>query len=115
MVYERFPRLEERKTQMAGTLSGGEQPADSIYFPAISEKVYSAALYSPKYEKVATKAMDMGCFTLMEMLDRQKAEEYVLPRLLKEQKVDGMIILSLTALAIPVSSELCLHIIFYYT
>ena len=24
-VYERFPRLEERKNQMAGTLSGGEQ------------------------------------------------------------------------------------------
>ena len=24
-VYERFPRLEERKTQLAGTLSGGEQ------------------------------------------------------------------------------------------
>ena len=25
MVYKRFPRLEERKTQMAGTMSGGEQ------------------------------------------------------------------------------------------
>lgn len=25
MVYERFPRLEERKSQIAGTLSGGEQ------------------------------------------------------------------------------------------
>ena len=25
MVYERFPRLKERKTQIAGTLSGGEQ------------------------------------------------------------------------------------------
>ena len=25
MVYRRFPRLEERKNQMAGTLSGGEQ------------------------------------------------------------------------------------------
>jgi branched-chain amino acid transport system ATP-binding protein len=25
MVYERFPRLEERKKQLAGTLSGGEQ------------------------------------------------------------------------------------------
>ncbi|MBR6872604.1 MAG: ABC transporter ATP-binding protein [Ruminococcus sp.] len=25
MVYKRFPRLEERKTQIAGTLSGGEQ------------------------------------------------------------------------------------------
>ncbi|WP_178042482.1 ATP-binding cassette domain-containing protein [Frisingicoccus sp.] len=25
MVYERFPRLEERKNQLAGTLSGGEQ------------------------------------------------------------------------------------------
>ena len=24
-VYKRFPRLEERKKQMAGTLSGGEQ------------------------------------------------------------------------------------------
>jgi branched-chain amino acid transport system ATP-binding protein len=25
IVYERFPRLKERKNQMAGTLSGGEQ------------------------------------------------------------------------------------------
>lgn len=25
MVYEKFPRLEERKSQIAGTLSGGEQ------------------------------------------------------------------------------------------
>ena len=25
MVYKRFPRLEERKNQLAGTLSGGEQ------------------------------------------------------------------------------------------
>ena len=25
MIYQRFPRLEERKNQMAGTLSGGEQ------------------------------------------------------------------------------------------
>lgn len=25
MIYKRFPRLEERKTQLAGTLSGGEQ------------------------------------------------------------------------------------------
>ena len=25
MIYKRFPRLEERKNQMAGTLSGGEQ------------------------------------------------------------------------------------------
>lgn len=51
------------------------------------------SFYLQMYQKVATKAMDMGCFTLMEILDRQKAEEYVLPRLLKDQKVDGMIIL----------------------
>ena len=25
MIYKRFPRLEERKNQLAGTLSGGEQ------------------------------------------------------------------------------------------
>ena len=30
MVYEHFPRLEERKNQMAGTLSGGEQQRVAI-------------------------------------------------------------------------------------
>ena len=30
MVYKRFPRLEERKNQLAGTLSGGEQQRVSI-------------------------------------------------------------------------------------
>ena len=25
MIYKRFPRLKERKNQLAGTLSGGEQ------------------------------------------------------------------------------------------
>lgn len=31
MVYKRFPRLKERKNQMAGTLSGGEQQLSLIH------------------------------------------------------------------------------------
>lgn len=51
------------------------------------------SFYLQMYQKVATKAMDTGCFILMEILDRQKEGEPVLPRLLKEQKVDGVIVL----------------------
>ena len=29
-VYRRFPRLEERRTQLAGTLSGGEQQCSPL-------------------------------------------------------------------------------------
>ena len=51
------------------------------------------SFYLQMYQKVATKAMDAGCFTLMEIVDRKAEGEYVLPKLLKERKVDGVIIL----------------------
>ena len=37
MVYERFPRLEERKNQVAGTLSGGEQQMLAMGRPLMSK------------------------------------------------------------------------------
>lgn len=51
------------------------------------------SFYLQMYQKVATKAMDAGCFTLMEVIGRQNEEAYVVPRLLREQKVDGIVIL----------------------
>ena len=36
MVYERFPRLAERKTQIAGTLSGGEQQMLAFIKPPVA-------------------------------------------------------------------------------
>ena len=51
------------------------------------------SFYLQMYQKVATKAMDMGCFTMMEVIERQQEGEFILPRLLKERKVDGVIIL----------------------
>ena len=51
------------------------------------------SFYLQMYQKVATKAMDAGCFSLMEVIDRKADGEYALPRLMKEQKVDGVIIL----------------------
>ncbi len=51
------------------------------------------SFYLQMYQKVATKAMDVGCFTMMEVIDRPREGAYVLPRLLQEQKVDGVVIL----------------------
>lgn len=51
------------------------------------------SFYLQMYQKVATKAMDVGCFAMMEVIDRPREGAYVLPRLLQEQKVDGVVIL----------------------
>src|SRR3546814_20254866 len=37
MAFHRFPRLRERSGQLAGTLSGGEQPMLAIARPLMSE------------------------------------------------------------------------------
>ena len=39
MVYERFPRLEERKNQAAGTLSGGEQQRTALARAVVNQPV----------------------------------------------------------------------------
>ena len=44
MVYERFPRLAERKTQIAGTLSGGEQQMLAMGRALMSKDYVSALL-----------------------------------------------------------------------
>ena len=51
------------------------------------------SFYWQMYQQIATKAMAWGCFTLMEVVGRQKEDAPEMPKLLKEQKVDGVIVL----------------------
>lgn len=50
------------------------------------------SFYWQMYQQVATKAVAKECFTLMEVVSEQMENEDELPKLIQEQKVDGMII-----------------------
>lgn len=51
------------------------------------------SFYWQMYQQIATKAMAWGCFTLMEVVGGQSKEAPEMPKLIKEQKVDGVIVL----------------------
>lgn len=51
------------------------------------------SFYWQMYQQIATKAIERECFTLMEVVNRQTEDIPELPKLLKERKVDGVIVL----------------------
>ena len=51
------------------------------------------SFYWQMYQQVATKAMAWGCFAMVEVIGRQSEGDYELPKLIKEHKVDGVIVL----------------------
>lgn len=51
------------------------------------------SFYWQMYQQIATKAIEWECFTLMEVVNRQTEDGPELPKLLREQKVDGVIVL----------------------
>lgn len=51
------------------------------------------SFYWQMYQQVATKAVSRHCFTLMETVSIRMEEELELPRLIREQKADGLIII----------------------
>lgn len=51
------------------------------------------SFYWQMYQEVATKAVQKECFTLLEVLTAEMERELELPKLLKESKVDGMIVI----------------------
>lgn len=51
------------------------------------------SFYWQMYQQVATKAMEWGCFTMVEVIGRQSEGEYELPKIVRERKVDGVIVL----------------------
>lgn len=51
------------------------------------------SFYWQMYQQIATKALEWDCFTLMEVVGRQTEGEPEVPKLIKEQKVEGVIVL----------------------
>lgn len=53
------------------------------------------SFYWQLYQKAATRAVTRECFTMLEIIEQKNEKELVKPRLLAEDKVDGIIIIGL--------------------
>ena len=53
------------------------------------------SFYWKMYQEVATGAVSKECFTMLEILNHQNEQEKTMPKLLLEDKVDGLIIIGL--------------------
>ena len=53
------------------------------------------SFYWQMYQEVAQKALQKECFTMLEVLGIEEEQNLVLPKLLQENKVDGMIVIGL--------------------
>lgn len=51
------------------------------------------SFYWQMYQQVATKAMEWDCFTMVEVVGRRNEGAYELPKIIRERKVDGVIVL----------------------
>ncbi|MDO4302520.1 MAG: LacI family DNA-binding transcriptional regulator [Bacillota bacterium] len=63
----------------------------------ISERYFNQyeSYYLQVYQVVATKAVSKECFTMLEIVSMKDEQELVMPKLLQEDKVDGLIIIGL--------------------
>lgn len=63
----------------------------------ISERYFNhyESYYLQVYQMVATKAVDKECFTMLEIVNMKDEYETKMPKLLQEDKVDGLIIIGL--------------------
>lgn len=63
----------------------------------ISERYFDQyeSFYWQMYQEVATKAVAKECFTMLEVLSQKNELDLELPKLLQEDKVDGLIIIGL--------------------
>lgn len=51
------------------------------------------SFYWQMYQMVTTKAVSKGCFTMLEVISSQDAAELNMPKLIQEEKVDGIIVI----------------------
>lgn len=77
--------------------AGGRRPAPKSYnIGVLIQESYLDkynSLYWMIYQRIATHSMEKGSFTMLEVVTRQAEMKPELPKLLEEQKVDGIIIL----------------------
>lgn len=53
------------------------------------------SFYWQMYQEIATKAVAKKCFTMLEIITAEDEERLIMPKLLEEEKVDGIIILGI--------------------
>ncbi len=53
------------------------------------------SFYWKMYQEVATRAVSKECFTMLEIINQQNEQEQIMPKLLTEDKADGLIIIGL--------------------
>lgn len=53
------------------------------------------SFYWQMYQEIATKAVSKKCFTMLEIISAEDENNLIMPKLLKEEKVDGIIILGI--------------------
>lgn len=51
------------------------------------------SFYSQMYQMVTKKAVFKGCFTMLEVISKQDEEDLNMPKLIQEQKIDGLIVI----------------------
>lgn len=61
----------------------------------VGERYFSKtqSFYWMLYQEVATKAVSKDCFTLLEILSSESEKNLVMPKLVEDNKVDGLIVL----------------------
>ena len=96
--------MREKIIQVADEL-GYKQPSsivkpgknqNSFYVGILIPEKYMSkydSFYWQMYQELATKAVKKECFTMLEVLSDEDTEKLELPKLIKEQKVDGMIVI----------------------
>ncbi len=55
------------------------------------------SFYWKLYQEVATAAVQKGCFTMLEVLQREDLQNGEMPKLLQEKKADGLVVIGLLA------------------
>ena len=51
------------------------------------------SFYLQVYQLLTTEAMKLGCFVMLEIIDVEMEQNYVMPKVLSEEKADGIIVL----------------------
>ncbi len=73
----------------------GREPGKSYNMGVLVSRRYldsSDSFYVKMCQEVTAKAMQMGCFTLLEFIEKQDEAMGTLPKLVSENKVDGIIV-----------------------
>ncbi|MCI5856408.1 MAG: LacI family DNA-binding transcriptional regulator [Agathobacter sp.] len=93
---ERIQKLADEMGYIPTKNAAGRRPAVKSYnIGVIIQESYLDkydSFYWMMYQRVATHAMEKGSFTMLEVVSQQMEKALELPKLLEEQKVDGIIV-----------------------